>query len=58
LDRAIAAYKTAVRLMPDGHWYEAKLLGQLRISLHNCFEYFGDMADIDNVIFVLEKVQY
>jgi hypothetical protein len=37
-----------------GHQYQAKLLSHLGLSLHNCFKYFGNVADIDNVIFVLE----
>jgi tetratricopeptide (TPR) repeat protein len=49
----IAAYEAAVRLVPDGHQYQAELLGQLGLLLRRV-EYFGDVADIDNAIFALE----
>jgi hypothetical protein len=54
LDRAIAAYEAAVRLMPDGHQCQTELLSQLGISLLQCFQHLGNITDIDNAIFVLE----
>ena len=54
LDRAIAAYETAVRVTPDGHQRQAELLSHLGVLLSDRFQYFGDVANIDDAIFALE----
>jgi tetratricopeptide (TPR) repeat protein len=54
LDKAITAYDTATKLMPDGHERQAKLYLDLGTILLNRIKYFGDIGDIENAIFALE----
>lgn len=54
LDRAIAAYKTAISVTPDGHQCQAELHSKLEIALLYSAEYSGDIEDINNAIAALE----
>ena len=52
LDKAIAAYDTATKLMPDGHKHQAEL--HLGTMLLICINYSSNIGDIKNAIFALE----
>jgi hypothetical protein len=54
LERAIAVYKAAVTITPDGHQCQAELHRQLGISLLDRFNHSGDIDDIENTIFSLQ----